>query len=116
MHRVKFLFGSFSGIFGLLYVFFGIVGFQDSLTDSDRYVPFLLAALHLAIGGVLLWMSHRDKTNIERRIGERVTTLLMLQTPNIASIIAEEFSISEFDANEYVNTLIPHPTPQAPEQ
>lgn len=103
MYRIKYLIGIFSGIFGLLYIFFGIVGFEDARTFWDRYTAFMLAGLHTVVSVVVFIGSYVDKRNQDKTVGEAISSLMLLHPVLSAQMIADETSISVEDAQEYLD-------------
>lgn len=103
MYRIKYLIGIFSGIFGLLYIFFGIVGFEDARTFLDRYTAFMLAGVHTVVSAVVFASSYVDKKNQDKRVGEVIGALMLLHPVVSAQMIADETSLSVEDAQEYLD-------------
>ncbi len=102
MYRIKYLLGIFSSIFGALYLLFGIVGFEDAMTDMDRWTAFVLCGVHLVIGLALMFSSLRDKRRHDVQMNELVDSLLLIHPSLSAELFAKEAGMSVPDAHDFL--------------
>lgn len=69
VYRIKYLLGIMAALFGLLYLLIGIVGWSESATVADRWMPFALGSLHIGLATLLFWTSSRERPTRERTAG-----------------------------------------------
>lgn len=103
MFRIKYLLGAFTGIFGLLYMAFGIIGWDDALTASDKYMSFAIGGIFIVGALFLLRGSYVDRKNEKLRVNEAITALMLIHPTVSAEILASEVNISAEDAQEYLS-------------
>ena len=108
MYRVKYLFGIFSGIFGLLYLFFGIVGWEYARDFLDKYTAFGLCIVHSVAAALLFRSSIKDKRKEDLRLAAIIDNLLIVHPMITAEILAQESGMSLGDAHEYIMKTFPH--------
>lgn len=104
LYRIKYLLGILVGLFSLVYLLFGIVGWVNGdVTHADLVTCFLLASVHIGAGTWLLFTS-LSQYRIERRQLDTATQyLIRQQNGRIAPAdLARLVEISEEDANEYL--------------
>lgn len=103
LFRIKYLLGIMATLFGLLYLLVGIVGSSgDSATVADRWMPFILASVHLTLAMLLFWTSSRER-RIEHKRLERLLRIALHTHPSLSMRdFAELAGISPAEAHEFL--------------
>jgi hypothetical protein len=117
MYQIKYLLGIFSGIFGLVYLFFGIVGWEYARDPWDKYTSFVFFFIHGIVAAALLSSSLRDKNREETRLNNVIDSMMLVHPSVTAELLAQEANMSIPDAHDYIeklaktkrlNTDVPH--------
>lgn len=102
VYRIKYLLGIMAALFGLLYVLIGIVGWSESVTNADRWMPFVLGSVHGGLAVLLFWTSIRER-HLENTRLERVLRLVLYEQVSInAKQFADLAGISPTEAEEFL--------------
>jgi hypothetical protein len=108
MFRIQYLLGLLSAIFGVLYIFFGIVGWHsDTATAKDRAMPFFLSFVHLSVSGFLLYNSHRNRKTELNSLDSRISELLRTYTSLTPADISALIDVSLGEAQEHLLNIAP---------
>jgi hypothetical protein len=105
MYRIKYLLGSMVAVFSLVYLLFGIVGWVDgNVGFADLLTCFVLASVHLGVGGYLLLSSLREYKTEKRRVDTVVRRLIHDNGGRVlVNDVARLAEISDDDAREYLS-------------
>ncbi|GIV51959.1 MAG: hypothetical protein KatS3mg038_2480 [Candidatus Kapaibacterium sp.] len=102
VYRIKYLLGIMAALFGLLYVLIGIVGWSESATATDRWMPFALGSVHVGLATLLFWTSSRERQLENTRL-ERLLRLVLREQASVgARQFAELAGISPSEAEEFL--------------
>jgi hypothetical protein len=101
-YRIKYLLGIMATLFGLLYMLIGIVGWQERSTVVDRWMPFILASLHIGLATLLFWTSSRERLTEHSRLERLLRLVLRDQVSVSAGQFAELAGISPPEAEEFL--------------
>ncbi|GBD04991.1 hypothetical protein HRbin20_00568 [bacterium HR20] len=102
VYRIKYLLGIMAALFGLLYLLIGIVGWSESATATDRWMPFALGSVHVGLATLLFWTSSRERQLENARL-ERLLRLVLREQASVgARQFAELAGISPSEAEEFL--------------
>ncbi|MCS7000234.1 MAG: hypothetical protein RML15_08365 [Bacteroidota bacterium] len=103
LYRINYLLGIMAVLFGLLYLLFGIVGFSsDAPSVADRWMPFVLASIHVSVAVLLFWTSSRQRRVEQHRL-ERLLSLALQESSSVGvRDFAELAGISPAEAQEFL--------------
>jgi hypothetical protein len=105
LYRIQYLLGSMLGIFSLVYMLFGIVGWYDGQASfNDLLTCFVLTSIHAVAAGYLLIASIRSYRRERARLETVVRVLQERHHGRVAVIdVASLAEVSEDDAREYLS-------------
>jgi hypothetical protein len=104
LYRIQYLLGAMLGIFSLVYLLFGIVGWVDGEASfQDLLTCFVLASIHIVASAYLFIASVRSFRRERARL-EAVIGLLAERNAGRVTVmdVAALAEVSEDDAREYL--------------
>lgn len=110
LFRIKYILGIMLGVFSLVYLVAGVVGWQQgSATFAEMVMCFVLASVHVTFAGWLL-LSSIHAFRLERTRLETVIRVLMERHGGRVTVcdVAELGEVSEEDAREYLEKRSSH--------
>lgn len=109
MFRIQYLLGLMSAIFGVLYIWFGIVGWNsDTATPKDRAMPFFLSFVHLLASGFLFYNSQKNSKTELNSLDTRISELLNIHGSLTPSDISALINVSLGEAQEHLLNISPN--------
>lgn len=104
LFRIKYILGSMLGIFSLVYMLFGIVGWsKGDATFQDLLTCFVLASIHVMLSGWLLVSSMRAYRSERARLDTVIRVLSERHGGRVTvADVASLAEVSEDDAREYL--------------
>lgn len=104
MFRIKYLLGIIAGVFGLLYSFVALIGWNDVLTMTDRYMALLLAVVHSIASLVLFSLSYREHKREVLQMQKVIASLMEKHSSFTIKELADAAHLSEGEMQDYLQS------------